>query len=175
MPENETIRKRAYQTKVELPARANLGCGQDYREGWHNVDVRPHAHADENADLDEFPWPWPDNCFESVLMDNVIEHLQDRYQALHELHRVVEPGGMAVLRYPHWHSAGAFKTPSHTTTLTRKTWTDSEVDHLFEVRELNAQRVRFGRLLPERAALWLGDHIGHIVSEVEVKLEVLCS
>jgi SAM-dependent methyltransferase len=156
-----------------LPARANLGCGPDYREGWHNVDVRPGVGADEVVDLDDYPWPWPDDVFERVLMDNVIEHLDDRVAALHELARVVEPGGSVVVRVPHWNSPGAWTCPDHTGTITHRTFDNYSVSEHYVVREVNATRVRFGRMLPEPAALWLADHIGHLVSEVEIVAEVV--
>lgn len=159
-------------TYHNLPARANLGCGGDYREGWYNVDYREDIRTDERYDFDELPWPWPDDAFDHVLMDNVIEHLDDRYAALKELARVVSPGGRIVLRFPHWNSAGHYSTPSHTKTLTHRTFGNYEVAGLFDVVAVDCQRVRMGRALPKQWALWLADHIGHIVSEVEVELEV---
>lgn len=152
---------------------ANLGCGDDYREGWHNVDVRDSVECDEVVDLDGTPWPWPDDTFRHVLMDNVIEHLDNRLDALHELHRVVEPMGTIVLRFPHWNSPGHWSTPSHQGTLTHRTFQNYEVEELFDVMRTDCTRVRMGRALPKPAALWLADHIGHIVSEVEVTLQVV--
>jgi len=150
----------------------NLGCGPDYRNGWHNVDIRGAVGPDEVVDLDDVPWPWADGRFELVLMDNVIEHLDDRLATLKELHRITASWGTVVLRFPHWNSPGHYTCPSHTNTLTHRTFENYEVADLFTVREVSARRVRFGRLLPESAALWLGDHIGHLVSEVEVTLDV---
>lgn len=156
----------------DLPARANLGCGPDYREGWHNVDVRAGVGADEVVDLDAHPWPWPDDAFRHVLMDNVIEHLDDRVAALHELARIVEPGGTATLRFPHWNSPGAWTCPDHSGTITHRSLSNYAAPDCLSVVDVSAQRVRFGRMLPERAALWLADHIGHLVSEVEIVAEV---
>lgn len=154
-----------------LPAQANLGCGEDYRTGWHNVDVREDVDSDEIIDLDA-DWPWPANSFKLVMLDNVIEHLDDRLHALRQCHRVTESGGRVILRFPHWNSAGHYSTPSHTKTLTHRTFENYEVRELFEVLAVDCQRVRFGRALPKPAALWVADHVGHIVSEVEVELEV---
>jgi SAM-dependent methyltransferase len=158
--------ERLYQTKL------NLGCGDDYRDGWHNVDVRAGVDPDEQVDLNDTPWPWPDGSFEFVLMDNVIEHLDDRLAALQELHRITQAWGTVVLRFPHWNSPGHYTCPSHTNTLTHRTFDNREVADLFSVRDVSARRVRAGRLLPEPAALWLADHIGHLVSGVKVTLEV---
>jgi len=155
----------------DLPAKANLGCGTDYREGWHNVDQLQSVKTDQRVDLNELPWLWTNSSFEYVLMDNVIEHLDDQLGVLNELHRVVRPHGKIVLRFPHWNSPGHFTTPSHTTTLTHRSFEHYEVEGLFNVQNVDAKRVRFGKALPTKTALWLGDHIGHLVSEVEVELQ----
>lgn len=152
---------------------ANLGCGEDHRNGWHNVDVRPECDPDEVVDFDSHPWPWPDGSFTRVLMDNVIEHLDDRNAALHELARVIEPGGTVTLRFPHWNSLGHYTNPSHTKTLTRNSLNSPPVDDFFAVESVDCTRVRFGRGLPKGVALLLSDHIGHVVSEVEVKARVV--
>lgn len=156
-----------------LPARINLGCGQDYRDGWHNVDINEAHDPDQVVDLDERPWPWESNQFAHALMDNVIEHLDDSAAALHELARIVQPGGTVVVRVPHWNSPGARTNPTHTNTLTHRSFDSPPVSHLFEVENIDCTRVRFGRALPKPAALWLADHIGHIVSEVEVRARVV--
>ncbi len=44
-------------------SKINLGCGDDYREDWHNVDIQGDA-ADQRLDLEATPWPWPDDSFE---------------------------------------------------------------------------------------------------------------
>lgn len=164
-----------HATAADLPNKVNLGCGTDARDGWHNVDIFGTAPVDEQVDLNDLPWPWPEDSFDFALMDNVIEHLDDQVGVLHELHRIVRPGGRVTLRFPHWNSPGHFTCPDHTTSLTHRSFDNYAVDGLFNVYDVGCQRVRFGRLLPERTALWLADHIGHIVSEVEVVLTVLDS
>ncbi len=170
--QTEIPRTRNRPIDRDLAAAVNLGCGDDYRDGWLNVDVRESSTADRVANLDDYPWPFPDDAFEHCLMDNVIEHLDDRLAALEEIARIVEPGGTVVLRFPHWNSAGHYTNPTHTNTLTHRTFDNYRVDDLFNVVEKSCTRVRAGRLFPEPVALWLADMIGQIVSEVEVTLEV---
>jgi SAM-dependent methyltransferase len=44
--------------------------------------------------------PYPDRCFDVVLSNEVIEHVQDDRQALAEMARVLRPGGRLVLFCP---------------------------------------------------------------------------
>lgn len=44
--------------------------------------------------------PFPDGSFNSVILDNVIEHLHDPMQMLREVCRVLEPGGTLVVGVP---------------------------------------------------------------------------
>jgi len=101
------------QRARDLPVRATLGCGVDYRAGWHSVDVRAATNPDEVVDLDETPWLWPEDAFRVVEMNNVPEHLAAQLAALRELHRVVETGGRSRVAYPHSNSRGMWIDPTH--------------------------------------------------------------
>ena len=79
--------------------RLNLGCGQDKRDGWTNVDKMAAAEPDQVVDLEELPWPWPDSSVEEVAMKHVLEHLgaeTDVYLGIiKELYRVCRHGAGA--------------------------------------------------------------------------------
>jgi 2-polyprenyl-3-methyl-5-hydroxy-6-metoxy-1,4-benzoquinol methylase len=44
--------------------------------------------------------PFPENTFDFVVSSEVIEHTPDPYKALHEIYRVLKPGGTMVLSTP---------------------------------------------------------------------------
>jgi SAM-dependent methyltransferase len=46
------------------------------------------------------PLPWPDASFDAVCSVEGIEHLEDRFAFLREVHRVLRPGGALVLTTP---------------------------------------------------------------------------
>lgn len=146
----------------------NLGCGDDYREGWINADIRPEVDPDLVLNVDHASLPFADNTFEFVLLDNVLEHSHDLLSLLTELHRVTAPGARLLFRGPHWNSAGAWTDPTHTRPFTHETFEHYLVEPFFAVEQVSCTRVRFGRLVPERVALVLADHVGQVVSEVEV-------
>ena len=48
--------------------------------------------------------PWPDGSLDAVISRDMIEHIPDVGQALHEMDRVLAPGGVIVIRSPHHRS-----------------------------------------------------------------------
>lgn len=44
--------------------------------------------------------PRPDDSFEAILCNHVLEHIPDDRKAMRELHRVLRPGGWAILQTP---------------------------------------------------------------------------
>lgn len=83
-----------------LPDVLHLGCGEDYRDGEHNVDAVASVDPDEVHDLDEHPWPWPDGSFTLIRAYHVLEHLEYVETALRECARVLVPGGRLETRWP---------------------------------------------------------------------------
>jgi len=100
----------------QLPEILHLGCGEDYREGAHNVDVVASVGPDEVADLDACPWPWPASSFTRIDAEHVFEHLEDVERALRECQRVLRPGGRLHVTVPM--GANAVADPDH-----KRLWT----------------------------------------------------
>ncbi|HEU5170405.1 MAG TPA: methyltransferase domain-containing protein [Gemmatimonadales bacterium] len=44
--------------------------------------------------------PLPDDCFDVIYCSHVLEHVPDDHAAMRELHRVLKPGGFALLQVP---------------------------------------------------------------------------
>lgn len=44
--------------------------------------------------------PFSENQFDAVLCNHVLEHVKDDIKAIKELHRVIKPGGFAILQIP---------------------------------------------------------------------------
>ncbi len=55
------------------------------------------TRADVLCDLDRFPYPFRDSSFGELRAIHVIEHVSDVIGAMEEFHRVLQPGGEAVL------------------------------------------------------------------------------
>lgn len=81
----------------------NLGCGDDIREGYINIDVRKTDPRVLVMDLEkELLKPFPDNSVEEIIARDFIEHLSWRRveDFLRDMYRVLKPGGKAYIQVP---------------------------------------------------------------------------
>ncbi len=87
------------QTAV-TPVRLNLGCGDDIRPGFVNVDKFPLNESVVQADLPNLPFE--DEQADEVLLSHVLEHFgyADGELLCREIHRVLKPGGYAFIEVP---------------------------------------------------------------------------
>lgn len=95
----------------------NLGCGHNKRPGWVNVDHSDTCSPDVVVDLEQTPWPWPDDSVDEVLMSHVLEHLGQQtrtYLAIwQELYRVCKPGALLLIFVPHPRHDDYITDPTH--------------------------------------------------------------
>jgi hypothetical protein len=115
----------------------NLGCSDRRIDGFIGVDIAPGPEVDKIVDL-EGPWPWPDFSVLEVRAHDVAEHIGDcphqwmydctvcgmgtgrhplgRIHFMNELHRVLAPGGTALIEVPSAaHGVGFITDPTHKT------------------------------------------------------------
>lgn len=84
------------------PVRLNLGCGLNIAPGFINIDSEPLSADPSFRQASILHLPFDRDYADYVLADNVLEHLPmaDIPVALHEIRRVLKPGGRAVLCVP---------------------------------------------------------------------------
>lgn len=95
----------------------NLGCGSQHLKGYVNVDSQPACGPDEVVDLERFPWPYPDNSVDKIVMNHVLEHLgadtQTFFGIVKELHRVCKPDATIHINVPHPRHDNFIGDPTH--------------------------------------------------------------
>ncbi len=77
----------------------NLGCGNDYREGYVNVD-KGAVPKDYNYNLNNYPWPFQSDQYEEILAYHVLEHLLSPYRAVKEMARIASENALIRIRVP---------------------------------------------------------------------------
>lgn len=120
----------------------NLGCCDDFREGFVNVDRIQCTDADRERygaithDLN-FSWPFVDSSADYILARDIIEHLHDGIYTMNEAWRVLKSGGIFEIEVPTTEGRGAFQDPSHHTFWNRNSF--------FYYTHGDPHRERFGK------------------------------
>jgi len=91
----------------------DVGCGRDKFPGSDGIDYAVNSVADVMHDLDDFPYPIPDDTYEVILCRNVIEHVPDVVGLMEEIHRVGKNGADVIITTPHFSSLYSYQDPTH--------------------------------------------------------------
>lgn len=91
----------------------DVGCGANKTEGAIGLDNNPRTNADVIHDLGELPYPFPDNEFDLVVSNHVVEHVPDVMAFITELYRVTRAGGRIKLLTPHYTNPDWANDPTH--------------------------------------------------------------
>lgn len=91
----------------------DVGCGNNKFPGAIGLDSNARTKADVIANLDQFPYPFRDDSFGEIRALHVIEHVADVMRTMEEFHRLLSPGGRAVIITPHYTDFSSFCDPTH--------------------------------------------------------------
>jgi len=100
------------------PTKLNLGCGRKKLPGHVNVDRVASVDPDVVHDLNQYPYPFPDNSFEEICAYDVVEHVDDVVAFMSEILRMAKTGARVLITTPHFSCANAFTDPTHQRQLT---------------------------------------------------------
>ncbi|OGW07965.1 MAG: hypothetical protein A2W75_00495 [Nitrospinae bacterium RIFCSPLOWO2_12_39_15] len=91
----------------------DLGCGKKKCENSIGIDISPKSKADVIHDLNNFPYPFPDNEFDKVICLDILEHLDNIVKVMEEIYRICKSGAEVSIRVPHFSSTHAYGDPTH--------------------------------------------------------------
>ena len=75
------------------------------------MDCGSVSPPDVVHDLEVIPYPFANDDFELVEADHVLEHLDNPFQVMKEIHRITKDGGKVVIKTPHF--SRGFTHPEH--------------------------------------------------------------
>lgn len=104
------------QKKIQIPNpfKLDVACGQNKTPGFFGIDIADREGVDLVYDLENFPWPIPDNSVDEIVCSHYIEHTKDMMKFMNELHRIMKTGAKALILAPYYNSMRAWQDPTHT-------------------------------------------------------------
>jgi predicted SAM-dependent methyltransferase len=175
----------------------NLGAGNDIRAGYINHDIAELSGIDLTHNLDHYPWPWPKNSFDEILAMDILEHLDNFVSAMEELHRILKPGGVVMIRVPYWNHSCAYIDPTHKRGFHEKTFHFFDIDSnyykdryyysnvafkiidevfvitpgdpYFHIPKLGIIHLR--QPLIKKVVGWFGNHVSNVIADVQVVMK----
>lgn len=80
----------------------NIGCGEDVKEGYLNVDRLSGPGIDVSHDLNIIPYPFAPNSADEIYASHILEHLDRPFEVMKEFHRILKNGGRLIIKVPHF-------------------------------------------------------------------------
>jgi hypothetical protein len=93
----------------------DIGCGFQKQPGFIGLDKRRVDGVDIVHDIEKFPWPIRSGSIHLAAMTHVVEHVKPWLQIdlLNECWRILEDGGILMIKAPYGGSQRFFQDPTH--------------------------------------------------------------
>lgn len=131
----------------------DLGCGKKKYPGAIGVDRNQDSDADIIHDLNHFPYPFSSNTLDLIICDNVLEHLENPFQAMEEIRRILKPGGGLKIITPHFTSDDSYSDITHRYHFSLRSFdifTQGSKSFNYDTKirfEIVKKKIMFGRLM----------------------------
>lgn len=98
-------------------SKLNLGCGEDYRKGFVNLDISDKVKKDYKINIEDGLRQFKDNIFDYVYSRHVLEHINPGKLlfTMDEIHRVCKPGAIVDIYVPHFSCGKTYQSYDHLT------------------------------------------------------------
>lgn len=132
----------------------NLGSGEFKKDGYINVDWQDLTNPDIKHNLNIYPYPFEDSTFDLVEASHILEHLDKPFEMMKELHRILKPGGVLIVKVPHFSRGFTHAEHVHGFDITfplyfNPTFTKSGYIGIdFKIKEMRLDWFAFFHLLP---------------------------
>ncbi len=160
----------------------NFGCGKDIKPGYLNVDIVRLPGVDKVVDFEKFPYPFKDDVFDEVYINQVLEHLSNLVRVMEELRRICKNHAIIRVFVPHYNHLNAFKDPTHKLFFTPETFdyftSEFNLNYYtkarFKVLKRKIIPSPIGRFIPTQRLLNILSMVfGQLAEEIYFELEVV--
>ncbi len=86
--------------------------GKEGEEVLH-LDKTPFPDVEVVWDLENTPYPFPDDTFDKIIARHCLEHISDTVKVMNELWRIGKNGARVFIQVPYYSSYLAFQDPTH--------------------------------------------------------------
>lgn len=104
----------------------DIGCGENKQPGFVGMDIRDLEGVDIVHDVEEYPWPLPNECVKAAVASHLVEHINPHrfgfINFMNEVWRVMMVGGEFAIGTPHGRSNGFIQDPTHCNPCNETTW-----------------------------------------------------
>ena len=91
-----------------------IGCGKERLfPDAVTLDINSIHRPTVVHDLEQTPYPFPDDSFDIILCCHILEHVRQFVPCVAELHRILKPGGLIFVEAPYFSSVFAHADPTH--------------------------------------------------------------
>ena len=112
--------KKTQKTKIRDRKILDIGCGMErdkYKSQTPNdkvigLDIEKLPGVDVVADIEK-GLPFPDNEFDVVVCNYVLEQIKNFFFVMQEIHRVLKPHGIVKIKVPFYASWAQYNDPLH--------------------------------------------------------------
>jgi SAM-dependent methyltransferase len=160
----------------------DLGCGTKKEPHAIGVDVVALQDVDVVVNLEDLPYPFPDNTFSEIYLNDVIEHLPNTIKTMEELYRIARPDAHIYIRVINWNTTYQATDPTHVKAFSeqsfdfygvrkhRSYYTHARFDvvSLKRVYDKRIQRWVFGN---QRALNFLSRHLNNVLISLHFDLQ----
>ncbi len=108
-----------------IPLRLHLGCGNEYKKGWINIDIDRNVKADKYCNLNK-RLPFNDNSVDEIYSKNTLEHIDNHIGLIREIYRTLKKGRVFKFRVPLSNTMTTFCDLTHIRGYTPQAFNDTK-------------------------------------------------
>lgn len=137
MKKNKKSKKEYIERLLEDKSgiKLDIGCGDKSRQGFVGLDKRDLDNVDIVWDVEDIPWPLPDECVIASVCQHLVEHLNPHggsfIDFMNEVWRITRSEGQIAIVTPYGMNDVYIADPTHCNPCNELTWAyfDPEEKH----------------------------------------------